>query len=450
MSLSLRLNIVAILFSIIVLVLVVQSTLKTTVHFIQQQQYLGLELASQVIDAKIKLLETYPFIEVRPEKLPELFNVEAISDSKYLIIELYDYRSELLATNFKQQNHSLESQSLWLHTFLADLFKPIELVEMDLVVSNQFLARVILRPDREAELSDVWAESIKKLIPLFAITLLVTLLIMILISQVIRPVIDFIKSANDYTSDKTPHNFSQVRSLFGLAKQLKGIDNELKTSTNKVAHLNRRLLHLQEEERRRISAELHDELGQHLTAIRFESAAINSARNLNEMKQSAAAIDQIGREMKEIIRSMLIRLRPPELDELGLLGALNEMMADWKIRNPNSQLDFEHDFELESLHIEVQHNLYRLIQEALTNVTKHAGQAVIKVSVTLKRHQQGLCLIIRDNGLGTDLTLPSQGHGMKGMRERVESFSGEIKFKSNPGEGMTISVIMPMHNEELE
>jgi two-component system sensor histidine kinase UhpB len=330
------------------------------------------------------------------------------------------------------------------------LFKPIKQVEMDLVVSNQFLARVILRPDREAELSDVWSDSIKKLIPLFAITLIVTLVIMILISKVIRPVIDFIKSANHHSSEKTSDNYSQVRSLFGLAKQLKGIDNKLKTSTNKVAHLNRRLLQLQEEERRRISAELHDELGQHLTAIRFESAAINSARNLNEMKQSAAAIDQIGREMKEIIRSMLIRLRPPELDELGLLGALNEMMADWKIRNPNSQLDFETNLELESLNIEVQHNLYRLIQEALTNVTKHAGQAVTKVSVLLQNDSQSLYLIINDDGSGTDLSQPSQGHGMKGMRERVESFSGEIKFESSPGEGMTIRVIMPMHSEESE
>ena len=447
MSLSLRLNLVAILFFVLVLILGVQSTLKTSVHYIQQQQLTSLDLARQVIEAKINLLETYPFIEVRPEKLPGLFNVEFISDSKYLIVELFDYKGELLASSQKQQSSNVVKGSV-LHELLAKLFQPVKQEQLDLVVSNQFLATVIIRPDRQAELSDVWSDAVEKLIPVFAIILILSLSIIIFTSLVVRPVIDFIKSANQAGHSKKSTNLSQIRALFGLQKQLKGIDNELKSSTSKVEHLNRRLLQLQEEERRRISAELHDELGQHLTAIRFESAAITTARNLAETKQSAEAIDQIGREMKEVIRSMLIRLRPPELDELGLLGALNEMMADWKIRNPNSQLDFQCNLALEYLDIEVQHNIYRLIQEALTNVSKHAGHGETNVSVFISRHQQGLLLTVTDDGQGVDLSLPSQGHGIKGMRERVDSFSGDIQFESKPGAGMTIRVIMPIHSEE--
>lgn len=447
MSLSLRLNLVAILFFVLVLILGVQSTLKTSDHYIQQQQLTSLDLARQVIEAKINLLETYPLIEVRPEKLPGLFNVEFISDSKYLIVELFDYKGELLASSDQQQSSNVVKGSV-LHELLAKLFQPVKQEQLDLVVSNQFLATVIIRPDRQAELSGVWSDAVEKLIPVFAIILILSLSIIIFTSLVVRPVIDFIKSANQAGHSKKSTNLSEISALFGLQKQLKGIDNELKSSTSKVEHLNRRLLQLQEEERRRISAELHDELGQHLTAIRFESAAITTARNLAETKQSAEAIDQIGREMKEVIRSMLIRLRPPELDELGLLGALNEMMADWKIRNPNSQLDFQCNLVLEYLDIEVQHNIYRLIQEALTNVSKHAGHGETNVSVFISRHQQGLLLTVTDDGQGVDLSLPSQGHGIKGMRERVDSFSGDIQFESKPGAGMTIRVIMPIHSEE--
>ncbi len=450
MSLSLRLNLVAILFFIIVLIFGVQSTLKTSVHYIQQQQQISLDLASQVIEAKISLFQTYPFIEVRPEKLAELFKLHTASDSKYLIIELFDISGNAVAIHSAHNEHVDTKAPDFLFELLAYLFEPVEDTELELVISDFTLAKVLLRPDRQAELRDVWSDAVEKLIPVFGISLIIILFVILFTTTVIRPVAEFIKSVNGHQKGIGTANLLQVRGLLGLSKQLKGIDKELKSSTSKVDHLNQRLIHLQEEERRRISAELHDELGQHLTAIRFESAAINSARTIDETKQSAEAIDQIGREMKEIIRSMLIRLRPPELEQLGLLGALKEMMSEWHIRNPHIELGFDCKVDLSSLDLAAQHNIYRIVQEALTNISKHAGSDQINVDVTMQREQHYLLLKIADDGVGTDLTQPSKGHGMKGMRERVESFSGKIEFESGVGQGLTVNVFMPINIEGLK
>lgn len=444
MSLSLRLNVVAVLFFIIVLVFGVQSILKTSVHYIQQQQKTSLELARQVIEAKISLLETYPVIEVRPEKLPGLFKVDAISDSEYLIIELFDHNGERIANNEQTKAQQPAIQNNYLYSFLADLFEPVEQIERTLVVRDQRLATVVLRPDRPAELTDVWSDAVEKLIPIVVVMLIIWLFTILFTTVVLKPVLEFIRSVQHQKTHDNAVGFSRLRELFGLSKQLKGIDQQFKSSTDKVDHLNRRLLHLQEEERRRISAELHDELGQHLTAIRFESAAISSARNLDETKQSAEAIDDIGREMRDVIRSMLIRLRPPELSQLGLLGALKEMVGEWQFRNPETNLYFDCKTDIEHLDIEIQHNIYRIIQEALTNISKHAGGGALNIQLRIERGEQGILFVINDDGNGVDLTVPSNGHGIKGMRERVETFAGQFFLRSEVGKGTQLHVVVPV------
>jgi two-component system sensor histidine kinase UhpB len=428
-----------------VLIFGVQSTLKTSVHYIQQQQLTNLDLARQIIEAKINLLENYPPIEVRPEKLPVLFKIEQISN-QYIIIEIFDFNDKKVTST---EDPITGATPQWLFNFLGHLFRATPAQKLDLNVGGAKMATVVLRPDRNAEFDDVWSDAVEKLIPVFSISLIVILSVIAFSTIVIKPIIEFLKSVQPDEIHPSS-NWAQMRGLFGLSSKLKGIGNELITSTNKVDDLNRRLLFLQEEERRRISAELHDEIGQHLTAIRFESAAITTARNMEETKQSAQAIDEIGREMSDIIRSMLIRLRPPELDELGLLGALQEMLNEWQMRNANIDLHFHCKCDLTPLSTDEQHNIYRIIQEALTNVTKHAGDGNITVEVAVFQRQKDWILFkISDDGVGTDLTQSSKGHGLKGMKERVESFSGNIEIDSRLNDGMSITVKMPINNEVI-
>ena len=199
---------------------------------------------------------------------------------------------------------------------------------------------------------------------------------------------------------------------------------------------------MHESERKRLSAELHDEIGQHLTAIRFDTATIASAVDLAEAKQAGQSIDKINRQLTDIIRSMLQRLRPPSLDIAGLEVSLTELTEEWQLRHPQHDLLLQIDGELTGLKDTVKLTLYRAVQEALTNIIRHAGN-MVSVNIHLKATANKLFLTISDNGKGCDLQHANSGFGLLAMRERVEALAGEFTVSSAPGAGLTVTLSIP-------
>lgn len=452
MSLILRLNLAAVMVFFAVLLIGVVKTIHTTAEHIKQEVNSSFELAQNVIDAQIQLLKTYPYIEVRPEKLPSLFDLEQFKDNKYLEVELIDTAGKRIASNQDKTKKQVLHLPAVLKRLLATYLEQTDHVSYGIDIGNIHLGDIVLHSDQEAELKVLWFELLSTLAPVIVLFLLISLGMTVVVSFVIKPVLELVKTVhqNGLAQQPMPSGLSRLHHLLGLPEHLKGISHELKHSSRKVHDLNYRILHLQEEERRRISAELHDELGQHLTAIRFESAAIETARSLDEAKQSAEAIDAIGREMKEIVRSMLERLHPPELDSMGLQATLTQMIGEWQIRHPANTITFDCQTDCSSLTNPEQLSLYRIVQEALTNISRHAGIEPINVDVSLRANNEYIALNINDNGQGCDLTKPIKGFGLKGMRERVKGLSGLMNLTSSPGNGMNISVEIPVKGECTE
>jgi signal transduction histidine kinase len=213
----------------------------------------------------------------------------------------------------------------------------------------------------------------------------------------------------------------------------------------------RSLITAQEEERRRVARELHDELGQDLsgTAIRIENARRAIARDpqaafdLLEQAQSTIA------EATERMYDMILGLRPSVLDDLGLAAALRTQCQ--RTLEPAGIA-----FELETLGLsdrlppEIETVLFRISQEALTNVLRHAKAG--NVRLRLSRNENTVEAEIQDDGIGFD---PSDfaafgdehGLGLLGMRERVEQFGGTIEIQSRPGAGSRIRVILTMSSD---
>jgi two-component system sensor histidine kinase UhpB len=274
----------------------------------------------------------------------------------------------------------------------------------------------------------------------------------LIISIVIKPVVDFLRAVNNKggLDRSNSSGLFRMSHLLRLPKHLQGIHHELQDSSQKVHDLNNKILHLQEEERRRLSAELHDELGQQLTAIRFEAEVIKTAKNLQDTHHSAVAIDTIGRDMKDIVRLMLERLRPPELEMFGLQGAVSEMISGWQLRHPKINIVFKCKANFTDLDEAKQLSIYRIVQEGLTNISRHAGASVLDVIVSLVSSDALITILISDNGQGCDLTKQVKGLGLKGMRERVDSLLGSITLHSAPDKGMKINVEVPIKGESKE
>jgi|GEM_PF-628675 len=461
MSLTLRLNLSVFVLITIIFIVVSLNILYATADHVRQEVVRNFELSNQIVDAKIKLMRAtpieiirpYPFVEVAAKQELNLFKVEQFNDIKYINIELFDSENKYIASNHEGTNYStLKIPDKVKQLLLMGFFKPLEGVSRHIESGSMRLGKIVVSADSDSELRDLWYKTLSALTPVMVLFMLISFGLSLIISIFIKPVVDFLRAVNKEgeLGRSNSSGLFRMSHLLRLPKHLQGIHQDLQHSSQKVHDLNNKILHLQEEERRRLSAELHDELGQHLTAIRFEAELIKTAKNLQDTQFSAEAIAKIGRDMKDIVRSMLERLRPPEFDLFGLRGAIAEMISSWQLRHPQANIVFQCKADFTDVDDARQLSIYRIVQEGLTNISRHAGLSVIDVSISLDSSDSLIKIMVNDNGQGCDLTKQVKGFGLKGMQERVDGLLGKMTLNSSPSKGMKIIVEVPIKGKSKQ
>lgn len=210
--------------------------------------------------------------------------------------------------------------------------------------------------------------------------------------------------------------------------------------------LARQLILVQENERRTLARELHDELGQSCTAIRADATYILHAQPDDNpgITASAQRIATTSEALYGLVKAMLRRLRPMTLDSLGLVPALQELCEHWEEQSGVSCVFFPFAVpeELDDL---VCITLFRLVQESLTNVARHAHASQVRIELRHGDGERQLKLIIEDNGRGLGACSDLHGgFGLTGMRERVASLQGRLHIGSAPGQGVRIEAVLPL------
>lgn len=211
--------------------------------------------------------------------------------------------------------------------------------------------------------------------------------------------------------------------------------------------LQRKLLNAQEEERSRISRELHDEVGQQITALMLSLKSMEDVATegdlTSKLRELRATAEQVGREIHELA----YELRPVALDELGLVRALSGLLDHWTTRSQVAVDFVSAGLDDKRLSSQIETTIYRIVQEAMNNVHKHANATNVSVSVELRGDQ--LIAIVEDDGAGFDTAVlessVEQRHiGVAGMRERTAVVDGELTVESTPGQGTTVRVRVPL------
>jgi two-component system sensor histidine kinase UhpB len=232
-------------------------------------------------------------------------------------------------------------------------------------------------------------------------------------------------------------NFSQTE-LHEMGQKFNAMADTLKESTQNNRRLTQQIIRLQEDERQSLARDIHDEIGQYLTAIHVDACAILNGRKLSSAKESALAISMVTRQMMDVVHQIIQRLRPRVLDELGLGLALIELVHHWRQRCRNTMIVCHIDKNLGILDELVSITAYRVVQECLTNIAKHANAGY--VSVKVKQDEQFIHLYIEDDGVGFSQTVSTQGFGLAGMIERVQGLLGEINIQSSINQGVKVTV----------
>ena len=229
-------------------------------------------------------------------------------------------------------------------------------------------------------------------------------------------------------------------------EELARANEELQAGRQRMKTLSRRLVDVQESERRVIAHELHDEAGQILASLMMNLKRIEqSTAQPQVILAETAEIEAILINLQENLHRLAMSLRPASLDHLGLVTAVRQN-AEVTAEKHGLKMQFKANIDDDQLSADAQIGLYRIIQETLTNVVRHAKAT--DVDILLHRRNDTLIAVIEDNGCGFDpgLTSKRESLGLLGMRERAEMLGGKLNIESAPGKGTTIQVEVPYAN----
>jgi signal transduction histidine kinase len=225
-------------------------------------------------------------------------------------------------------------------------------------------------------------------------------------------------------------------------------NEQLRREMTQREELRRKLLHAQEEERRRIARELHDQMGQNLTALNVGLKSLLDRQSRSGLGNRVQRLQELATQTARDLHRVAVELRPAALDDLGLVKAIRALVDPWSTQY-GIEVDFEAgQYQPAGISSEIETILYRIVQEALNNVAKHSGAT--RVAVVLKHAADHVHAIVEDNGRGFDVQVSSQSGngsgrlGLLGIQERLGLVGGSLNIESAPESGATLIVRIPI------
>jgi signal transduction histidine kinase len=238
----------------------------------------------------------------------------------------------------------------------------------------------------------------------------------------------------------------KIQETYELGQSLLGAHRVIQQRTAERDQLRRRIMSVQEQERLRLARDLHDQTGQALAAALLELKIVEGSVAEDVQPRVHLLRKQLN-DLGQVLHRIAWELRPASIDELGLAAALESHLIEWGKKH-GIEVDFHcRDSNLNQRSNEIRTAIYRVIQESLTNIAKHAKGAS-RVSISIGVSDRTLHVTIEDNGRGFDIAAPSR-LGIAGMRERLLLVGGELQIESSPVSGTTIFARIPLPAERM-
>lgn len=377
-----------------------------------------------------------------------------LNQMRHLRIELYAPDGRLIDSNISpREKVSHPGAPRWFEDLMDQVTPKWQSQQRSIVSDGELLGNLVITPDPSYEYAEIWKQITDLLLLLAGFFVLVQLMIAWAVSAALKPTEKILTALNRLEQGdlkaRMPH--FQSPELAPIGDKFNRMVETLEQSINRNHRLSQQLITLQEAERKSLARDLHDEFGQCLTAIHADATVVVqlAERKYPELRESAQAIAGLSRHLMDLVGGLLQRLRPGILDELGLVPALQDLVDTWKSRHEQVACRLVVEGSLPAdLEESLQVTLYRLVQEALTNVSRHAAASSVEIRMQLRRPRSGasvLGLSVVDDGCGFDPGV-AEGFGLAGMRERVEGLGGEMQLQSGAGRGTRIEISLPLVN----
>lgn len=435
MSLRYQITFRIVLSSVCILVLGGALTVWQARQSVQKEVDASINLALQLITLSIADAPS-------SQQVNALSRLSAVHQTRHLSIQVQKADGQLLHFAGEQQpSHPEEMPPAW---FIRWVKSDYPKVEHRLHAPDGDVLTLIIKAQPLDEITEVWQESVGFFTSISLLTLLTFMAVNLVLNKSLKAISAIVDALRLIETGQYRYQLPAfaTEEFDSIARAINHMTVELEKARQENQALTQHSLAIQEEERQHLSQELHDEFGQSLTAIKV--MAVTVAQQHPGAGKITTTISEICDHLTKVLRSMMQQLHPLILSELGLKATLEDLVDHWSERNPHLELSIRCSDEIDQQDKNITRQIFRVIQEALTNVVRHAQARHVDIELTLLKAQQLLQLKIKDDGRGCDLHSISHGFGLRGMKERVRSLDGDFEIKSVPEQGMLITARIPL------
>lgn len=386
--------------------------------------------------------------QTRPLRALEL--PPGLSDIRHLRVEIHDRAGGLIS----RSRAPTESASPFLLRLLGSRLHALPPVRKDIRAASVGIGYYLLIPDAQDELDEIWSDYLEHLMLMAAFVCVLAVLVYWAVGRALHPVKAVLQALRDIEAGRLNTRLPEfpLQELAPLSDSFNRMTRTLQTVVNERAVLMRKLVDSEEETRRSIARDLHDELSPYLVAMhphaRLLTDACEALPAMAEHRPSASLlVSHVGHLLRRV-RNLLEHLRPPDLEALGLRQTLEELIRQWQRLAGPIRVNYTAEGDWQGFSPTLDIVVYRIVQECLTNVSKHSQCTA--VSIAVNQHSDCIHVCVEDNGQPKPSVLPESGLGMLGMRERAIAMGGEC-LAGPSGRGWKVNVTLPLHaNQEVE
>jgi two-component system sensor histidine kinase UhpB len=339
----------------------------------------------------------------------------------------------------------------WFVNFMGLISEPWQLQRLPVEILGQPKGAIVITPDPSYEFGEIWNQLAGIFYLAGAFFILTNILVAWIVFRALSPVEFILKALTELESGNLKVKMPNLKTseLSAISSKFNGMVKTLRASIEQNHQLSQKLIRIQEEERKSLARDLHDEFGQSLTAIHADAAVLKGLANKDypKIKPSVNAISDLSKHLMNLVGGMLSRLKLGVLQELGLEEGLKDLLNTWQLRHPKIKLYFQVNLTaLPKINETISITSYRIIQECLTNISRHAKAKHVAIEIQVLKKNLSSKMIdihVKDDGIGLSKS-HRDGFGLSGMRERIHEVSGNIKIMSEVNQGVSLHIQLPL------
>ncbi|MDA8869319.1 histidine kinase [Methylophilaceae bacterium] len=355
--------------------------------------------------------------------------ISELSGIRHLKIQFFDLNDALLEETLNTPDE-IKPPPTWFINIIESLSDKIFFSKINIEQRGELTGYILIKPEPIYEYSEIWQQIKVGLWIIGSFLVLINFVVLLLFSHMIKPINKIIEGFEKLEAGnfKSKIRKSNILELDIIGKKFNSMIDNLRKSNNKIHKLSQNLIDVQEQEKSELARDLHDELGQSLTALQAEAASISKTTKKKSRDEAIFNVIKLSKNMMLSTREIIKKLNLGLIEDLGFESALIELFENWKRRFKGVTFEYSIDKKaIKKITKKRAAHLYRIFQEALTNIAKHSSPKKIQISIKYTDNIDRTKILISNDGFSND-TSNQDGLGLIGIAERVEQIKGTLEI----------------------